>query len=72
MPRRLFILSFLTLVRMRYQCADDSQAEVRDAAFAVISLLSKYHGDAFTQELSEGDIDRSRHDHSSPHPRLHR
>jgi hypothetical protein len=34
---------------------------VRDGAYAVISLLHKFHGDALTQELSEGDLDRARY-----------
>jgi hypothetical protein len=40
---------------------DDSQAEVRDGAYSVISLLHKFHGDALTQELAEGDLDRARY-----------
>ena len=34
---------------------------MRDGAYAVISLLHKFHGDALTQELSEGDLDRARY-----------
>lgn len=64
-------LSFQYPGCFRLQCVDDSQAEVRDAAYSVISLLSKFHGDAFTQELSEGDLDRAKWVSSSlPSPPL--
>ena len=57
-PPNILVLS---LMRSVMQCLDDSQANVRDTAYAVLAILVAQRGDAYMQSLvEEFDLDRFR------------